>query len=322
MLHDCKNTGTSRGHPYPKIMLSFLLILAHWRDTQYCGYQMMYNNMSVFNEELGELTFAILARSTLGDHTKDDFDHMDKLFRLLAVYRDVKSDVVADTNASNSLNWRHKINKDGEEVRNTELFFKSAILQMVNGTYTSYDGKAKGYSNSFEGAQHKVEPTNPAVYMSKDNLVSYVERALALVKDDMNTNYLKDYRHIWPECINDADDQIGIVDVLAELAPAFEEKKEELLVDHDDGQQLAPSEDDDVDLPSDATEEDSSNEGSDDGRVDPDQGAANGSRQISWNGWGRITSENNMVGKRNRSQVQRFLYNQRRRGGKFPTNPT
>ena len=79
----------------------------------------------MFNEELGELTFSILARSVLGDHTRYDFDHMDRLFRLLKVYRAVKSDVVADnSNASNSLNWRHKINKVGDEVTSTQLFFK------------------------------------------------------------------------------------------------------------------------------------------------------------------------------------------------------
>jgi len=62
----------------------------------------------------------------------------------LRIYRDVKGDVVADTTgAANSLNWRHKINKVGEEVVTTELFFKQIIRQMVSGTYQSYDGKPK-----------------------------------------------------------------------------------------------------------------------------------------------------------------------------------
>ena len=107
MLHNCRNAGATRGHPYPKIMLSFMLVLRYWRVSNFCAYQMMKNNMGMFNEELGELTFSILARSVLADHTRDDFDHMDKLFRLLRVYRDVKSDVVADnSNSANSLNWR------------------------------------------------------------------------------------------------------------------------------------------------------------------------------------------------------------------------
>lgn len=282
----------------------------------------MLENMSVFNEELGELTFSILARSTLGDHTKDDFDHMDRLFRLLPVYRDVKSDVVTDNSTSNSLNWRHKINKDGEEVKTTELFFKSAIRQMVNNTYTSYDGKAKSYSNSLLGAQHKVQPINPAVYMAKSTLLEYVERAIGQVKEDMNTHYLYEYKHIWPECVNHADDHKGDLDIVAELQPAYEEKKQELDVDDDDGVELAADQELDVDVPSDASKEESDSEQSDGGHIDPDQGGPNPYDSRSWKAWGTVNVENTVVGKRNRAPVERFVHSQRRRGAKFPHGPS
>ena len=280
----------------------------------------MMSNMGVFNEELGELTFSILARSVLGDHSKDDFEHMDKLFRLLPVYRDVKSDVVNDNTASNSLNWRHKIDKGGEEVKTTELFFKSAIRQMVNNTYTSYDGKAKGYTNSLLGSQNKVPPTNPGVYMTKVDLMAYIDRALNMVKDDMNTNYLHDYKHIWPECVS-ADDIKGDIDVVAVLQPSYEEKKQELDVDNDDGAEKPACQDDDEDLPSDASDVDSCSEQSDGGNVDPDQGIGHPRDNRSWKSWGTINRENTMVGKRQRTQPSRLLYNKRRIGARFSTDP-
>ena len=325
MLHDNKNSGTLRGHPYPKVMLSFMLVLQHWRDTDYCGYQMMIKNMAIFNEELGELTFAILARSTMGDHTKDDFEHMDRLFRLLAVYRDVKSDVVADNNASRSLNWRHKIKKDGEEVTNTVLFFKQAIRQMVNGTYTSYDGSSKSYSTALNGSIHKVRPDNPPVYMSKIDVTAYVRKWIDKVREEMSSNYLYPYRHIWPECLAD-DDQKHNTDIVAELDPIYEEKVEELRVDGDNSAHISPQEDDEEDVCSDATKESEDNDGSDaseESRIDPDQHRGpHPLHSRTWKAWGRVNEENTVVGKRARTQPTRFQYNGRRRGAKFPTAPT
>ena len=322
MLHNVKNSGTNRAHHYPKVMLAFMLVLQHWRETNYPGYTMMMNNMGVYNEELGELTFAILARSVLGDHTKDDFDKMNSLFRLLPVYRDVKADVVADNNASNSLNWRHKIIKEGEEVRTTELFFKQAIRQMVSGTYTSYDGSVKSYSNAFNAGQHKTIPTNGAVFMSKTDLMSYVDRSMQLIKDDMNTNFLYPYKHIWPECINPDDDFKHNTDVVAEIHPSYEQKEVLLHVDGDDGVQTIINEEDEEDEEDEGDEDDDKDQGSEADLVDPDQGSSHPYDDRTWNSWGRINIENTMTGKRQRLQVQRFQYTQRRRGAKFPTLPS
>ena len=323
MLHNCKNSGTRRAHQYPKIMLSFMLVLQHWRETDYCGYRMMLHNMGIYNEELGELTFAILARSVLGDHTRDDFDHMDRLFKLLPVYRDVKSDVVADNRASNSLNWRHKIKKDGEEVKTTELFFKQAIRQMVNNTFTSYDGSAKGYSDALNGAQHRVKPINPAVYMRKVDLQAYIDRTFDLIKDDMKTNFLYPYKHIWPECIDADVEQKGEPAQIAELEVEYEEKQEELKVDDDDGGMPLDDEDEEVEDNSESSKEDDEGDDNEEENVDNDQGAHNPYDNRSWKAWGRVNPENTMIGKRQRQAVQRFQYNQRRRqGAQFPAAPS
>ena len=140
MLHNNRPTGNKSAYNYPKVILSFMLILQHWKQTNYCGYEMMKKCMAIFNEELGELTFSILARSTLGDHCKNNFEHMDRLFKLLPVYRDMKRDVVQDSGRADSLSWRHKIKVDSDEVRSCELFLKQMIRELQNNTYKSYNG--------------------------------------------------------------------------------------------------------------------------------------------------------------------------------------
>ena len=280
---------------------------------------MMKSNMAMFNEELGELTFSILARSVLADHTRDDFAHMDRLFRLLRVYRDVKGDVVADTSgSSNSLNWRHKINKVGEEVVTTELFFKRIIRQMISGTYTSYDGTPKCYTNAATAATLKVRSTSPAVYMPKLDFDAYVLNLLAVIKVDMNTNFLFPYKHIWPECINHDDEH---------------DDDEQVVEMNQEGEQRdAGSDSDDLNQeqnkqqPKDAGDENAEDivvveevEEEDDPRVDVDHDI-DPTDERGWEAWGTINEQNQVVGKRKSNPVKRFLYNERRRAGSFP-NP-
>ena len=285
---------------------------------------MMKTNMSLFNEELGELTFSILARSTLGDHTKDNFEKMDKLFKLLRVYRDVKSDVVADNSSSNTLNWRHKIKKDGVEVRTTELFFQQIIRQMVSGTHRSYDGSAKGYASALKGAQLKVIPTSPAVYMSKEDLMVYVTAQLTSLRIDMNTNFLFPYKHIWPESVNHDDEHQGdelVVELNVDSASS-ELKEEEFDVDDDVEAALnevnAAVLEQEVDEDSDMDEDGDIHEDTSAEEADPDQMLENPYDSRSWNAWGTVNEQNRMLGKRVRSVPSRFVHNGRRRGGKFP----
>ena len=317
MLHNCRNAGSTRGHPYPKIMLLYMLVLQHWRQSKYCGYAMMKSNMAMFNEELGELTFSILARSVLADHTRDDFEHMDRLFRLLRVYRDVKGDVVADTSgASNSLNWRHKINKVGEEVTTTELFFKRIIRQMVSGTYTSYDGTPKCYTNAANASTLKVRPDSPLVYMQKQDLDAYLLNLMAVIKVDMNTNFLYPYSHIWPECINHDDDHKHDVQVV-EMIQVAENQEEEYESDDENHQRNKEVAEDVVEDKENEDNIDSAGDEGDEPELDHDD-AHNPSEQPGWEAWGRVHQQHQVVGKRNRNPVVRFNYGGRRRGGHYP----
>ena len=278
---------------------------------------MMKSNMAMFNEELGELTFSILARSVLADHTRDDFDHMDRLFRLLRVYRDVKGDVVADTSgAANSLNWRHKINKLGEEVVTTELFFKKIIRQMVSGTYQSYDGSPKCYTNARNAATLKVSPTSPAVYMPKDALDAYLLNLLAVIRVDMNTNFLFPYAHIWPACINHDDDHDDD-ELVVEMNVAQE--NEDVGFESDDQNR----EENKKDLEEAVNEIENNNNRNGDideedvPELDQDHDV-NPTDERGWEAWGTINEQNQIVGKRKSNPVSRFVYNERRRAGHYP----
>ena len=280
----------------------------------------MKSNIAMFNEELGELTFSILARSVLADHTRDDFAHMDRLFRLLRVYRDVKGDVVADTSgAANSLNWRHKINKLGDEVVTTELFFKKIIKQMVSGTYESYDGTPKCYTNAATAGTLKVRSTSPLVYMQKHDLDVYLLNLMAVIKVDMNTNFLFPYKHIWPECINhddehDDDEQVVQMDQVEDNHDNEFESDDQ----HDEENKQDPKEG--VDEKHNEEKHNALIEEDDRPQLDADH-AVIPLHPKTWEAWGRVAGENVMTGKRKPAPVNRFVYDGRRVNGHYP-NPS
>ena len=320
MLHNNRPTGNQHVYHYPKVILSHMLILQHWKTTGYCGYEMMKRCMAIFNEELGELTFAILARSVLGDHCKNNFEHMDRLFRLLPVYRDVKKDVVQDAGRSDSLSWRHKIDVNGDEVKSCVLWLRQTIRQLQNSSYKSYDGSMAGYSNSINGAAHKVNPSNGPVFMSKADLDKYVSNVVDIVRNDMSSNFLYKYRHIWPECVN--DELVDFSDeVIVNVPNQQENKVNRELVDDDDGDKLADNdEDDDEDH---AEVDDVDDEGDDEqeeepSEVDDDDLLDHPYQSRGWQAWGRVNQENQMIGKRPRKQVVRYNYVARRKGASWP----
>ena len=274
--------------------------------------------MSMFNEELGELTFSILARSVLADHTRDDFEHMDRLFRLLRVYRDVKSDVVADNSgSSNSLNWRHKIQKSGDEVTSTQLFFKKIIKQMVNSTYQSYDGSPACYKNAQTGSELRIKPTSPVVYMPLPDMDIYLQKLMMTIRDDMNTNFLYPYSHIWPECISANDNHVNqdvvVVDALADIQE--KEDIEEDAEDEEDKQEAVEDVDEDVENDDNKQQNDDDDTEDD---ADPDEGVNPFESNKSWEAWGRVNNENLMRGKRKINPVNRFQYDNRRVNGRYP----
>jgi hypothetical protein len=92
MMRQMKIPRRGKAHDYPKMILAQLLILEYWKSINHVTVDLMKHNMSLVNEELGEISFGMLAQSVLGDSLRSDLEHMQKMFALLPIYRDVKRD--------------------------------------------------------------------------------------------------------------------------------------------------------------------------------------------------------------------------------------
>ena len=318
MLRAFKIGGSNRGHQYPKIQYTYLLLLYYWKSIDFCTFKMLKHNTGIFNEELGEITFSILCRCVNGDPTKDDFEHMQKVFRTLPVLRDIKDDVVQDNGIATSLSWRHKIKKDGEEVNTVALFFQQTIRRIVAGHYQSYDNTVRSYKNR-NIAILKSNKTDViyTVFLKRDQLINYIDAIHNTAKLDMTSDFCHSYADIWPEAeykcerregdVSESSDTsiIGVGDDYQDIN--LDNNIEDDVIDADaECEDVMPN---NIDSENNQDEEDdvSQNQADDD-----DEGPLSPYCNRTWNAWGNVHPENTMFGRRERRTPTR-LYPSRRR---------
>ena len=196
MLRNVSIPGAGTPHDYPKRQLSYMLLLTHWKNASHVTWQLLDGHINLFNEEYGEAVFSILSRSVLGDNIKSDFDHMNKIFKLLPIYRDVKKDIMRDADiSSNSITWHHTIQNDSQEVTATTFFFQRTIRSILANRYKSYQ------STSEYGSSHEEQVKSNTRYFIDQvfdpEAQHKVEPVFDKVKKDLSGNWVGKHSEIW-----------------------------------------------------------------------------------------------------------------------------
>ena len=197
MLREVKIPNKGRSHDYPKLQLSYLLLLEYWRNSGHVIWKMMKNNMHIFNEEYGEMSFSILGRCVLGDHVKSKFEHTRRLYRILPAYWEIKVDILDEVSSSNSISWRHAIDIDGDEVRSTVFFFESTIRHIIINKYQSNKGITACFSNRSNALRNLTNVFTPLVFQT--DIMTVVNDTFRRIKNDVEGFFLYPFMHIWPE---------------------------------------------------------------------------------------------------------------------------
>ena len=196
MLRHMKIKGRGTAHNYPKMQLTQLLILEYWRNIGYYAGDMMGENMSVINEELGEATFSLLGRAVLGDSCRSDFQYMRGVYKLLPIYREVKDDLFAQQGKKDTINWHHRIKKD-EAVVSTRVFFSRLILGVKGNWYKSYNGHPDCYM-SHERAQENLNSDYVGLVYQPEHVRNTLRDVLDNIKRSLRTSFLSQHQDVWP----------------------------------------------------------------------------------------------------------------------------
>jgi hypothetical protein len=198
MLRNVKVRGTRKAHDYPKMQLTNILILEYWRSIDHVAWKIIIRNMSMVNEELGEMTFSVLSRCVLGDTLKSQFEHLSKMYTLLPVYREVKNDIRDDNGVASTISWRYNVNPDGEEVNAVTFFFNQLIRRLTTTvSIQTYDGTSNCFKNSMSAAANMSHDVTEQVY--DQNVLEHLPTMFQTINHDLHTStFLEPFPHIWP----------------------------------------------------------------------------------------------------------------------------
>lgn len=209
-------------HNYPKMQLAQMLVIDYWRQSHYVGYEMMIDNLSIYNEERGEMLYSILSRCVLGDNNRSDFEHIDSMFKLLSEYTCMKDDVINDTETStSSMNHRHVIPENDDNLTSVCHFFRRTIRQIMNGEYRSYDGSKTCYTSAHNASMHLTKDYQDSVYLA--DISSLVDKYANDLKTTLSSGILRPHKDIWTDIDSDV-----------QHAPTISNISMSSISDHDD----------------------------------------------------------------------------------------
>lgn len=197
MLRRVKLPFRGTAHDYPKMILAQLLILQYWISIDHVTVDLMKHNMSHFNEEMGEISFSMLAQSVLGDSLRSDLEHMQKMFALLPIYRDVKRDLQLDAKKKNSISGRYQIKESNEDVLLVGSFFRRTIRNIVENKHSSYDGSPASYKNVASAAENTSDEVLPEVF--DPAVCDLLPELLVKLEKGVNGTFLQKHPDLWPE---------------------------------------------------------------------------------------------------------------------------
>ena len=196
MLKSARIANMGLPHDYPKMMLSHMLVMSYWSENELPIWQLMEKDMYLFNEEMGETYYSILSRCVLGDNIKSNFDHMNKIFTLLPLYKNVKDDISTEIRDKQfALTWHHNISTNADEVNATSFFFKRVINSIIDGKYKSYTFATK-YPTIGSCIDSMTMQYVPLVYITDvseaiDGMTTKIQKALS-------SNFMSPHLNDWP----------------------------------------------------------------------------------------------------------------------------
>ena len=117
-----------RYRTYPKAIMMQLLLLMHQRQYDLPTWRMFVTSPAVFNEEIGEMSFAQLSRCVLGDTTKAKFQHMHTQYKLTNLYAATTDTLRAEQGRTPRKSGYYSLHKKKKEVRMVTAFMQETSM--------------------------------------------------------------------------------------------------------------------------------------------------------------------------------------------------
>jgi hypothetical protein len=191
---------------YTQSVLMQILMIAHQQSNGLPMWTILSHSLSCYNEEAGEIAFAMLARCVRGDSSRVFFEHMEKSFLLLHGYASTERIIKEHRSGvdEESVNWRRRIDPTGIPVQETTSFVRSTLRQIRFKTYKQYPrikkGKPKAYKKREEAMAQMVKYEKKAKSLWEVDVQAALETQIEKCKTKYSKRWMARYVNIWPEC--------------------------------------------------------------------------------------------------------------------------
>ena len=132
-----------RFRTYPKAIMMQLLLLMHQRQFDLPTWRMFVTSPAVFNEEIGEMSFAQLSRCVLGDTVKAKFSHMSTQYKLTNLYAATTDTLRTEQGRTPRKSGYYSLHKKKKEVRMVLAFMQETINAIRFKCFQVYTGPVK-----------------------------------------------------------------------------------------------------------------------------------------------------------------------------------
>ena len=183
---------------YSRSMYVNYLILAYHKRGKTAFWDMLKQNICVLNEEVCEQSFAVLSRCTLGDTTVSKFKHLDMMYSLMHIYRQINSDVADDIGLPNQKSGIEKIKKNSVEIQTVSGYFLNKIVECQKKSFREYKGDKKSFKSKFAGIQGSVINYDPKLYW-RDSIADTLTTHKLFMQESIESYWLTDFIDLWPE---------------------------------------------------------------------------------------------------------------------------
>ena len=223
---------------YRKCMLVNLMLWAHYVNNDLPIYDMIKHNASMCNEECGELSFSVLARTIASNSSRMDIDSVNRHFILSRLKLDVANDLNLDIadNQTVMINNHHIIKADSPEVIAVGVHFLSVVNNLKINFFYHYPTKPADatfkFANLVAAQKCLVSSRKEDVkewYISESKPV--IETIIAKTKKALSGDWLIHHSHLWPEA------KRPVVDAKAGESSGWEDEESPL---HPSAQEVIP----------------------------------------------------------------------------------
>jgi len=194
--------NSNQSDVYMNSLLCELLVQSHNLENELPSFDLLNNAFSLFNEEVGEMSFSVLARLMYSKSHEVDLNIVNKLYVLVHEYAALDDDIVADLDKKGMRNGFTKINYEGETAKSIRYFLTTIVRQLRCNQFKIYTGEPKFGNPVFmpqgkkDLIQWTVRQVKPLLWIS--NMEEALQNAFKKLKVSLEKP-VKDLDKYWPE---------------------------------------------------------------------------------------------------------------------------